>query len=263
MAHQQYVTFIGAGNVAWHLAPALDNAGFPVREVYSRSTKNAKALIGRLYQAELKTDLDFSSSASQIFIVAVSDDAISEIAQEIVLPDNAIIAHTSGAQPMSTLSYTAGENIGVFYPLQTFSKSKKIDFSNLPICVEAENKFTRNVLIELADSISKKVYTVDSADRRSLHIAAVFACNFTNHFFKIASDILKSKKMDFDLLHPLVIETVSKAMEIGPENAQTGPAVRHDFETLDKHMEYLDGNEELSELYKLVSQHIIDTYPKE
>ncbi|UII27963.1 DUF2520 domain-containing protein [Fulvivirga maritima] len=263
MAQQQYVTFIGAGNVAWHLAPALDNAGYAVREVYSSTEKSAKALISRLYQAELKTNLDFSDSASQIFIVSVSDDAIESIAQEIILPDNAIIAHTSGAQPLSALSYSAGENIGVFYPLQTFSKDKKVDFKSTPICIEAENKFTRNTLLDIADTISKKVYKIDSADRKSLHVAAVFACNFTNHFFKIASDILRSKKLEFNLLQPLIAETINKALEIGPDKSQTGPAVRHDFETLDKHMDYLEGNEELSEMYRLISQHIIDTYPKD
>ncbi|MBL3654820.1 Rossmann-like and DUF2520 domain-containing protein [Fulvivirga sediminis] len=261
MPQQQYVTFIGAGNVAWHLAPALDNAGYAVREVYSRSQKNAKALIGRLYQAEVKTDLDFSESPSEIFIISVSDDAIASISQEIILPDNAIIAHTSGAQPLSALSYSAGENIGVFYPLQTFSKDKKVEFKTTPICIEAENKYTRNTLISMADNISKRVYKIDSADRKSLHIAAVFACNFTNHFFTIASDILKSKKLEFNLLQPLIAETINKALEMGPEKSQTGPAIRHDFETLDKHMEYLEGNEELSEMYRIISQHIIDTYP--
>src|SRR5688572_7979123 len=121
------VTFIGSGNVAWHLAPALDNAGYSVREVYSRNHKHAEALVGRLYQGDVKANLDFSTSNSSLFIIAVSDDAIQEIVQEIILPDDAILVHTSGSQPLSVLGYAATLNTGVFYPLQTFSKAKKID----------------------------------------------------------------------------------------------------------------------------------------
>src|SRR5688572_8693544 len=121
------VSFIGAGNLAWHLAPALDNTDFAVREVFSLSKKNAIALADKLYQAEVKRSLDFSNSASRIFIIAVSDDAIEEVAQEVVLPENAILVHTSGSQPLSILGYAATSNIGVLYPLQTFSKNQKID----------------------------------------------------------------------------------------------------------------------------------------
>lgn len=261
MSH--YISFIGAGNLAWHLAPEFDNAGYPVREVYSRNSKAAKDLVNRLYQAEVKEDLDFSDSNSNIFVIAVSDDAIKQIAQEIVLPDSAILVHTSGAKPISVLSYAASDNIGVFYPLQTFSKTKKVDFNAVPICIEAENATTERELIKMGEAISKSVLQVNSDHRKALHVAAVFACNFTNHFFRIAKDILKASDLDFELLHPLIVETVQKSLAIGPDNAQTGPAKRQDLETLDKHMEYLQYSEELAELYRIISQHIIDTYPKE
>lgn len=256
------ISFIGSGNVAWHLAPALENAGHVVREVYSRSSKNASKLVDRLYQAEVKEDLDFSGSNSEIFIISVSDDAIDEVAQEIVLPEDALVVHTSGAKSIGILGYTASEFIGVFYPLQTFSKSKKVNFEDIPICIEAEDPETEKALKSLAKSISKKVVTIDSADRKTLHVAAVFACNFTNHCMAIAEDILKANKMDFDLLKPLIIETLNKSFELGPHNAQTGPAKRHDFETLDSHMEYLGNNERLAELYRLFSQHIVDMHPR-
>lgn len=261
MSH--YVTFIGSGNLAWHLAPALDNAGYAVREVYSRNPKSAAVLVNRLYQAEVKASPDFSDSISRIFIIAVTDDAIQEVAQEIVLPDDAILVHTSGARSINLLSYAAADNIGVFYPLQTFSKSKKVDFRQIPVFIEAENKTTEKVLMEMGRAISKNVLKINSSDRKALHIAAVFACNFTNHLLKISKDILDANKLNFELLHPLIAETIQKTLAIGPDKAQTGPAKRQDIETLDNHIEYLKGSEDLSEIYRVISQHIIDTYPKD
>lgn len=254
------ISFIGSGNLAWHLAPALDNAGYAVTEVYSRNLKNAKTLVNRLYQAESKEDLDFSSSKSELFIIAVSDDAIEEIARELVLPEEAVVVHTSGASSIGLLEYAATPNTGVFYPLQTFSKDKKVDFNEIPICIEASNEYTQEVLYTVANSISKQLYNIDSDSRKALHLAAVFACNFTNHCLKLAEDILNKEKLPFDLLKPLISETISKSMSIGPGKSQTGPAKRHDFETLDKHMAYIQ-DEELAELYRLISQHIVDSYP--
>jgi len=122
------VSFVGSGNVAWHLAPALDNTDFAVKEVFSAHRKNAAALAEKLYQAEVKSSLDFSLSPSRIFIIAVNDDSIQEIAQDIVVPQDSIVVHTSGSQPMGVLGYTGTANIGVFYPLQTFTKTQKVDF---------------------------------------------------------------------------------------------------------------------------------------
>ncbi|QSE98423.1 Rossmann-like and DUF2520 domain-containing protein [Fulvivirga lutea] len=261
MALGKRIAMIGSGNVAWHLAPALENAGHIIVEVFSRSKKNASALVDRLYQAEIKEDLDFSDSTAELFIIAVTDDCISEVAQELALPENAIVVHTSGAQSLGELGYTATEAIGVFYPLQTFSKSKKVKFEEIPICIEAEDKDTERVLLTIAKSISNNVQLVSTVDRKALHVAAVFACNFTNHCLTLSEQILNSKKLDFDILKPLIIETINKGLELGPSNAQTGPAKRHDFQTLDHHMEFLSENEELAELYRLFSQNIVDNYP--
>jgi predicted short-subunit dehydrogenase-like oxidoreductase (DUF2520 family) len=123
-----FVSFIGSGNLAWHLAPALDNAGFVIKEVHSLNPNHAAKLTSRLYQAEVKATLDFSTSESSIFIIATSDDAIESIAQEIILPEDAFLFHTSGSQPLSILQFAATTNTGVLYPLQTFSKTKKVDF---------------------------------------------------------------------------------------------------------------------------------------
>jgi pyrroline-5-carboxylate reductase len=136
----QNISFIGSGNLAWHLAPALENSGFVVKEVYSRNARHAEALTGRLYQAKVKASLDFSTSPSSVFIIAVNDESINEIAREIIVPDEAILAHTSGGIPLTDLQFAATPNIGVFYPLQTFTKSKKVDFKQTPIFVESANE---------------------------------------------------------------------------------------------------------------------------
>lgn len=254
------VSFIGSGNVAWHLAPALDNTDFAVREVYSRNSEHAAALVDKLYEADVKTSLDFSDSPSNIFIIAVPDDAIQSIVQEIILPDNAILVHTSGSQPLAALGYAAIPEIGVFYPLQTFSKSKKVDFTDIPIFVESENAVTEKLLLSMAKAISKNVHQITSQERKAMHIAAVFASNFTNHMLLIAQQIMKENNLNFEWLKPLVAEMINKSISIGPENAQTGPARRGDFEILDRHMEFLQADEQRAEIYKVISQHIIDRY---
>jgi predicted short-subunit dehydrogenase-like oxidoreductase (DUF2520 family) len=252
------VSFVGSGNLAWHLAPALDNAGFPVREVYSRNPAHAEKLVERLYEAEVKATLDFSTSVSRIFFVAVSDDAIEDIAREIIVPEDAILVHTSGSQALSKLGYAATPSTGVFYPLQTFSKERKVDFRDIPVFVESEIEAVEQALEKVGKAISKQVYRIDSPGRRALHVAAVFASNFTNHMLRISKDIVEKNDLDFEWLKPLIAETINKGLLIGPESAQTGPAKREDFETLDKHMEFLKDDERLVEVYRVLSQHIID-----
>jgi len=263
MAAPIFVSFIGSGNLAWHLAPALDNVGYAVREVYSQNPNHAEELTERLYQAEVKATLDFSTSDSRIFIMAVSDDAIGDIAREIILPEDAILVHTSGSQPLQQLQYAATPNLGVFYPLQTFSKSKKIDFKDVPVFIESDTDETEGVLMPMAKSISKEVRKIRSEERRALHVAAVFASNFSNHMLTIARHIMQQNNLDYDWLKPLITETINKGMYIGPDHAQTGPAKRGDLNILDAHLEFLQSDESIAEIYKVVSQHIIDTYYQE
>lgn len=262
MAHTPTISFIGSGNLAWHLAPAFDNVGFVVKEVYSQNPRHAEALTGRLYQAEVKATLDFSTSSSSIFIIAVSDDAISEIAQEIVLPEEAVLIHTSGSQPITELQYAATPHLGVLYPLQTFTKSKKIDFKKIPLFVESLTPEAQQAILPLAKSISNEVKKITSEERKALHIAAVFASNFTNHMLTLSQQVMKQNSLDFEWLKPLIIETINKSLSIGPEEAQTGPAMRGDLEILDKHLDFLQEQEAVAEIYKIVSQHILDSYSK-
>ncbi len=254
------VSFIGSGNLAWHLAPALDNAGCVVREVYSRNPRHAEALTERLYQADVKATLDFSSSKSRLFLIATSDTAIEEVAMNIVLPDDAILAHCSGSQPLNILQFAAAEHTGVLYPLQTFSRAKRIDFAAVPLFVECSTPESEHQLMTVARAISQSVRKITSEERRALHVAAVFASNFPNHMLAMAKKILQANSLDFDLLKPLIQETITKSLNLGPEASQTGPAARGDLEVLDRHMEFLRDDERASELYRIVSQHIVDTY---
>lgn len=255
-----HISFIGAGNVAWHLAPALENAGHAVKEVYSRNPKTASFLVERLYDAHVKTDLDFSDSRAQVIIIAVADSAVEDIATELVIAEDTVVVHTSGSLPLNKLGYIPTENIGVLYPLQTFTKGHPVDFEHLPFCIEAENGHTKKILLELAASLSKKVLQVSSTDRQVLHLAAVFACNFTNHLLSISEKILQENRLPEDLLKPLIAETINKGLSIGASNAQTGPAKRGDMEILDKHMQMLSEREDWQEIYKVITQNIIDTY---
>ena len=257
MARYLDIAIVGSGNLAWHLAPALENVGHHVLEIFSRSSKNAKALQKRLYNADLNTDLDFSESEVDVVLICTSDEAIEEVSQELVLPDNAVLAHTSGSQPLSKMGYAATPNIGVFYPLQTFSKPKSIDFADIPILIEAEEKHALQTLQFLARSLSKDVRMVKAKERLAVHVAAVFACNFTNQLFTVAKDILEEYNLDFNILRPLIAETINKSLDIGPEKAQTGPAAREDMEILDKHMAFLEDGE-YQQAYQILTELILN-----
>jgi len=140
------------------------------------------------------------------------------------------------------------------------TKEKKIDWRETPVFIESENSATDKVLSEMARAITRKVYKVTSKDRKALHIAAVFASNFTNHMLTLSKEIMKKNKLDFDVMKPLIAETINKAFALGPENSQTGPAKRGDLEILDNHLEFLKHNEEVAEIYRVISQHIVDRY---
>jgi predicted short-subunit dehydrogenase-like oxidoreductase (DUF2520 family) len=252
------IAIIGAGNVAWHLAPALENAGHTITEIYSRDIKDAEKLTNQVYVAESKDDLDFSESEAQIFILAISDDAISEIADALILPDESILVHTSGTVPMSILGYSSASYTGIFYPLQTFSKAREIAFEEVPILIEADDSGTLQHLKKLAKSLSPLVYPIQSKDRVAVHVAAVFASNFTNHLLRIAEEIMHRQGLDYEMLKPLVIEAIGKSLDLGAKKAQTGPAVRGDMETLESHLRFLNYNETFAKIYQEISQDIID-----
>jgi predicted short-subunit dehydrogenase-like oxidoreductase (DUF2520 family) len=253
------IAIIGTGNVAWHLAPALEDAGHTITEIYGRDLEKAEWICGRVYEAEATDDLDFSESSAEIFILAVSDAAISEVADQVILPEGSILVHTSGSVPLDILGYSSASSIGIMYPLQTFSVGKEVDFKEVPFLLESDDVETLRVLKKLAKTLSPIQYVVKSKDRKALHIAAVFASNFTNHMIRIAEEIMKRQGLDFEMLKPLIVESLSKTLQIGPKKAQTGPAVRGDMDTLEAHHQFLNYNESIAEIYRLVSQDIIDS----
>lgn len=254
------IALIGTGNVAWHLARAFENVGHVITDIYDRKRENANKFSSALYQAKSTDDLDLRNSTAEIFILAVSDDAIEFIAQNLQLPSNVVLAHTSGTAEISQLGYASTKNIGVFYPLQTFSKNKKVSIDHVLFCIEGSNTDVSSQLEVLAKSISSNVQLIDGKTRNSIHLAAVFACNFSNHMFSLSKELMNRQGIDFKLLKPLISETLNKSLEVGPENAQTGPAKRNDIETLDKQYLALEQEPKIAELYRLISQHIIDYY---
>ena len=252
------IDIIGTGNLATSLAPALEQNGIVISAIYGRSIKSAQRIADNLYQASVTDSLDFSNSKATVFLLAVADNAIEEIARELVLPANAVVAHTSGSRSLSVLGYTASPNIGVFYPLQTFSKLKRVNFDDVPILIEGDNSFTKKVLHGLAKKISNTVSEATSRERRMIHLAAIFASNFTNAMLVHANDLMQEAKSDLQLLGPLLEETINKSMVLGPENAQTGPAARGDVEVLDEHLQMLERYPIMKETYQLISQQILD-----
>ena len=253
------IAIIGAGNVAWNLAPALEDAGHTVTEVYARTLDSAEKVTQRVYEAIPKDDLDFSESKASIFILAVSDSAIAAVSDEIILPEGSILVHTSGSVSLETLNFSSATYTGVFYPLQTFSIGKKVAWDELPVLVESEDEETLQKIKKLAKSLTHQVYTVRSKDRKGLHVAAVFASNFSNHMIRIAEEIMRRQGLDFEMLKPLIVETISKSLQIGAKHAQTGPAIREDYETLEDQHQFLNYNMQFAEIYRLISQDIIDS----
>ncbi len=250
-----HITFIGAGNVAWHLSQALEDAGHTLVEVYSRNLSHARELAKHLYDAQAVNSLDFSQSQAEVFIIAVPDDAVFDIAEDTIFPEKATVFHTSGTLPLATLKKF--RNRGVFYPLQTFSKSRRMDMQKVPFCLEASNDQTEELLVALAQSISKTVYLVSSEERKVLHIGAVIACNFTNHLLAVSKQIVEAQGLEFDLLKPLIEETLTKALAAeDPALVQTGPAIRGDEQTIQQHLRFLREQPLQQKIYKLLTESI-------
>uniref|UniRef100_UPI0032178C04 Rossmann-like and DUF2520 domain-containing protein n=1 Tax=uncultured Draconibacterium sp. TaxID=1573823 RepID=UPI0032178C04 len=247
------ITIIGAGNLATHVSQELQGAGYEILQVYSRTLTSAREL-GEKLKVEYITSVDELSKDSDIYIVALKDSAVQGVLSKIDFKNKPLV-HCSGSLPLSILDEYS-EKTGVLYPLQTFSKNRKVNFSEIPVFVEANNPETEKLLMELAESISPKVAVLNSEKRKSLHISAVFACNFVNHFYTLAGDFLKTHNLPFDVLRPLISETAQKVQEMYPEDAQTGPAVRFDENIINDHLEQLKNFPEHKELYKSISKSI-------
>jgi predicted short-subunit dehydrogenase-like oxidoreductase (DUF2520 family) len=201
------------------------------------------------------TDFHSIPEAADIVIIAVADDAISEVASQIFCPGK-IVAHTSGTQSMDVLR-DASDRLGVFYPLQTMHRSGTVDMESVPFCVEANSNWGEGALMELASSISGNVHLVNSSQRKLLHLAAVIACNFSNHFYGLANDILGKDGLDISMLYPLIQQTAENVKNGNPHGHQTGPAVRGDVDVMNRHLRVLKSiDPKVAELYKAVSASI-------
>lgn len=247
------IVFLGAGNLATHLSVALHKAGQNIVQVFSRTQASAQSLAQRV-GASYTTKASEISQQADLYIFAMTDKANIELATQCNL-NNKLSVHTAGSLPASIFeAHTA--NFGVFYPLQTFSKQREINFSDIPLCLEANTPDNLATLKELAGSISPKVYEIGTEERKRLHIAAVFACNFANHLWALSEEILRQNDLDFSLLHPLIEETTRKALQISPRQAQTGPAVRFDKKIIENHLNFLSFAPKKKELYWQLSESI-------
>lgn len=249
------ISIIGAGNMAWHLAHAFRSMGIPVVQIINRSQDAGKALAERT--GATSSPIDAPLLPCGIVLICVSDSAIASIADK--LRTEAVVAHTCGSVDLDAIKACAPKT-GVFYPLQTFSKAIKPDFSRIPFCIEASDAKTSEQLNQLAAMLSPNVQQVDSAQRKILHLAAVFTCNFTNHIYAIAEDLCKKNQLDFDLLRPLMEETVRKALVASPSLVQTGPAIRKNTEILKLHSSMLDDFGVYQKLYNFMSDSIQDMH---
>lgn len=252
------ISLIGSGNVATHISLALKSAGHEILSVYSRNLENAKELAVKV-GATPTNRLGEIANKSEILIISIKDDAIENLVLELEL-ENILVAHTAGSVPMNVLGRF--QNHGVFYPLQTFTKDKNTDFNEVPMLLEANNEPNLSILKKLAESISRKVEQVDSVQRKKVHVAAVFASNFVNYMFSISNAILSKESLSFELFEPLLKETLNKAFQLGPEKAQTGPALRNDTEVIKSHLDLLADDPNKQNLYSLLSSSIFEYYKK-
>jgi len=249
----QKIVIIGSGNVATHLGKTLCEKKHSIVQIYSKTLSNAKALAEKLH-ADFTDQIENVNRDADSYVIAVTDNAVEEVAHKINVNDK-LIVHTSGSITMDILK-NCSENYGVFYPLQTFTKEKQVVFSEIPICIEANSKKNEQTLSELAQSLSNSVHFINSEQRKIIHLAAVFACNFTNHLYGVAEEILSENEIPFEILKPLIAETTEKIKENSPKKTQTGPAIRKDEKVLKKHLEMLNNKPEWQELYSLISKGI-------
>ncbi len=251
------IAFAGSGNVAWHLAKGLMVQGFRINSIWSREYANAVSLAG-LCGAKASKDISGLREGTDLIIIAVADKAIADVALTIGNFDG-IVVHTAGSVSIDVLRDNF-ENCGVFYPLQTLSKGKPVDFVEVPFFLESSSDETLLALKRLASKLTSNVYEADSRQRMLLHAAAVFASNYSNLMYIIGNEILKDSNLPSNVLHPLILETARKAVNGDPLEMQTGPARRHDTTTLEKHISALASQPEYAELYRLLASLIIKKY---
>ncbi|WP_310557897.1 DUF2520 domain-containing protein [Flavobacterium sp.] len=243
------VVLIGSGNVAHHLIKAFaKSATAEVIQVFARQKESLIPLLDALKITDNFHDL----IEADLYIISVSDDAIANVSSQLPF-ENRLVVHTSGSVSLDGLDKKNKK--GIFYPLQTFTKNKTVDFSQIPICLESENETDFELLKNVADSISNAVFKINSQQRKVLHVSAVFVNNFVNHLYQMGNEICIENNVPFEILKPLILETANKVMTLSPKEAQTGPAKRNDTKTIEAHLKLLS-NENQATIYKILTQSI-------
>ena len=246
------IVLIGSGNVAFHLAKAFSEAQIPISQIFGRNTTELQKISEQFsipFSTETLVDAD-------LYIISVSDSSITEVSS-LIKNKNVLVAHTSGSVSREALNGNYRKS--VFYPLQTFSKSKNLDYSKIPFFIDAENENDEEILKNLASKISKNVMLANDEKRKYIHLTAVFACNFVNHLYARAKEISDSQGIPFDYFLPLIDETTQKIHELEPKLAQTGPAIRNDEKVLKLHESLLTDEEKLK-IYKTLNESIKKMY---
>ena len=246
------IVLIGSGNVAFHLAKAFTEAQITISQIFGRNTTELQKISDQFsipFSTETLADAD-------LYIISVSDSSISDVSS-LIKNENALVTHTSGSVSREALSGNFRKS--VFYPLQTFSKSKNLDYSKIPFFIDAENENDEEILKNLASKISKNVMLANDEKRKYIHLTAVFACNFVNHLFARAKEISDSQGIPFDYFLPLIDETTQKIHELEPKLVQTGPAIRNDEKVLKLHESLLTDEEKLK-IYKTLNESIKKMY---
>jgi predicted short-subunit dehydrogenase-like oxidoreductase (DUF2520 family) len=254
------IVIIGSGNVAFHLINAFRQNNLEIIQVLGRNKQRTKLLAER-FPVPYIIDPALLNKTADLYILAVQDDLITETAHSLRLKDQ-LLVHASGFGSLDLLK-GASTRTGVFWPLQTVTFGKEIDYRKVPVFIEGSDPETANRIKQVAEQISEKVAATNTKTRQQVHLAAVIASNLTNHMYSIASSILEKAGVPFDMLAPLILETATKAALRNPASGQTGPAVRKDLNVIRKHLEMLENEPEIKEIYRLVSENIIHLHYKE
>ena len=249
------VSLIGAGNLATQLGKSLRSAGVPVCQVFSR-TEEAASTLAEILDADWLTDITLLRNDADIYVISVKDSVLCSLIPEVCKGrEDKLFLHTAGSMPMRCFEGQA-RHYGVFYPMQTFSKRHDVCFADIPVFIEGNTQETEASIRNFAGLLSHRVVSLSSVDRQYLHLAAVWACNFTNYCYSVASGILDEHGVPFDVLLPLIDETMQKIHNISPADAQTGPAVRGDRNVMERQLELMNGKENLQDLYRMLSEGI-------
>ena len=247
------IVIIGSGNVAAVLGRKFKAAGHTILQVYSRNA-SAASLLAYEWDTESTNYKSLINQNGDVYLVAVTDDAIKEVITDILLPGK-VIAHTAASVPKEALKNVSA-HYGVFYPLQSLRK-EMTRLPETPVYFDGSDEITKRKLEALAHSVAgEKVQVADDGDRLKLHVAAVLVSNFTNHLYTLAADYCSKEGLDFKQLLPLIEETALRIKSIAPKEAQTGPAVRHDRDTIHKHLELLKGHPHLKDIYQALTESI-------